>query len=128
MVETMAVEAVRAVGAPQSVAYLNGLSDVRRTADPEAVAEFQRAMGSDVADPVPFASQVAAAWREAQDVRQGRLSKIESLVASGSSEGPSMRQMMSLQYEMINLNFQQEIVSDIAKKGSDAIETLVRNG
>ena len=128
MVETMAVEAVRAVGAPQSVAYLNGLSDVRRVADPEAVAEFQRAMGPDAADSVPFASQVAEAWREAQDVRRGMLSKIESLVASGSSEGPSMRQMMRLQYEMINLNFQQEIVSDIAKKGSDAIETLVRNG
>ena len=128
MVETMAVEAVRAVGAPQSVAYLNGLSDVRRVADPEAVAEFQRAMGLDAADPVPFVSQVAEAWREAQDVRRGMLSKIESLVASGSSEGPSMRQMMSLQYEMINLNFQQEIVSDIAKKGSDAIEALVRNG
>lgn len=128
MVEAMAVEAVRAAGAPQSVAYLNGLSDVRRAADPEAVAEFQRAMGPDAANPVPFASQVAEAWHEAQDVRRGRLSKIESLVASGSSEGPSMRQMMSLQYEMINLNFQQEIVSDIAKKGSDAIETLVRNG
>ena len=128
MVETMAVEAVRAVGAPQSVAYLNGLSDVRRTADPEAVAEFQRAMGPDAADSVPFASQVAEAWREAQAVRQDRLSKIESLVASGSSEGPSMRQMMSLQYEMINLNFQQEIVSDIAKKASTAIETLIKNG
>ena len=41
---------------------------------------------------------------------------------------PSVLQMTELQYEVANLSFQQEVVTNVAKKASSAIETLVKNG
>ena len=37
-------------------------------------------------------------------------------------------ELSTLQYEVANLSFQQEIVTNIAKKASDAVSTLVKNG
>lgn len=125
--EIGAIEAVRAAQAPQSVAYLNEMA-AAKAANPEDVAAFERAMAPQAADPVPFASQLAEAWRGAQDVRQAKLHRIESLITSNAADGRSMDKMMRLQYELINFHFQQEVVSDIAKKASTAIETLVKNG
>ena len=128
MLEVASIEAVRAVQAPQSVAYLNEQMRTNRVADPEAVAAFEEAMGPQGPDPIPFAQQVSEAWRSAQDVRSRRLGRIESLINTNPDEGRSADAMLRLQYELINFNFQQEVVSDIAKKASTAIETLVKNG
>lgn len=127
MVEVASIEAVRAVQAPQSVAYLNEMA-ATKVANPEDVAAFERAMAPQGTDPVPFASQLAAVWRDAQDVRQEKLHRIESLITSNATDGRSMDKMMRLQYELVNFHFQQEVVSDIAKKASTAIETLIKNG
>ena len=42
--------------------------------------------------------------------------------------GRSATEWSKLQYEVANLSFQQEIVTNIAKKASDAVSTLVKNG
>ena len=128
MIEIGAIEAVRAVQAPQSVAYLNEQMNVNKVADPEAVAAFEEAMAPQGPDPIPFAQQVSEAWRSAQDVRSEKLKRIESLINMNPDEGRSADVMLRLQYEMINFGFQQEVVSDIAKKASTAIETLIKNG
>ena len=128
MIEVATIEAVRAVQAPQSVAYMNEQMCANRVADPEAVAAFEEAMCPQGPDPIPFAQQVSEAWRSAQDVRSERLGRIESLINTDSKAGRSADLMLRLQYELINFNFQQEVVSDIAKKASGAIETLVKNG
>ena len=128
MVELASIEAVRAVQAPQSVAYLNEQMNANRVADPEAVAAFEEAMCPQGPDPVPFAQQVSEAWRSAQDVRSEKLKRIESLISTSPAEGRSADAMLRLQYELINFGFQQEVVSDIAKKASTAIETLIKNG
>ena len=128
MIEIGAIEAVRAVQAPQSVAYLNEQMNANKVADPNAVAAFEEAMAPQGPDPIPFAQQVSEAWRSAQDVRSEKLKRIESLINMNPDEGRSADVMLRLQYEMINFGFQQEVVSDIAKKASTAIETLIKNG
>lgn len=128
MMEIASIEAVRAAQAPQSVQFLDDRLNARQVADSEAVAAFEEAMSPQATDPVPFASQVSEAWRYAQDTRQAHLRKIEAIVNENAEAGRSMRQMLLLQYEMINFGFQQEVVSDVAKKVSGAIETLVKNG
>lgn len=128
MVEVASIEAVRAVQAPQSVAYLNEQMNANKVADPEAVAAFEEAMGPQGPDPIPFAQQVSEAWRCAQDVRSDKLKRIEALINMNPDEGRSADVMLRLQYELINFGFQQEVVSDIAKKASTAIETLIKNG
>ena len=41
--------------------------------------------------------------------------------------GPSAGEMVELQYEVMNLAFQQEVVTKVADKASTAIQTLVKN-
>lgn len=127
MLEIGAIEAIRAAQAPQSVQYLNQMQ-ASQVADPEAVSAFNAAMGVDGPDPVPFAAQVSEAWRTAQDMYQVRLGNMESLVNANAVEGFSMQHFAHLQYQMVNLGFQMELVSNVAKKASSAIETLVKNG
>ena len=131
MTESMIVEAVRAAGGPQAVAAVDGqASQVEKTADPAAVARFQAAMGvQDAAevDPVPFASEVSAAWRSAQVNNQGILHRIRALSQLERMHGPASRELVELQYEVANLAFQQEVVTKVADKTSNAIQTLVKN-
>jgi len=131
MTESMIVEAVRAAGGPQAAAAADGqASQVGKTADPAAVERFQAAMGAQgVADagPVPFASEVSAAWRSAQENNQGILHRIRALVQLGAEHSPSVPEMVELQYEVANLAFQQEVVTKVADKTSNAVQTLIKN-
>jgi len=131
MTESMIVEAVRAAGGPQVVAAVDDqASQVEKTADPAAVERFQAAMGvQDAADvdPVPFASEVSAAWRSAQVNNQGILHRIRALSQLERMHGPSAGDLVELQYEVANLAFQQEVVTKVADKSSNAIQTLVKN-
>ena len=131
MTESMIVEAVRAAGGSQAAApsqYAAAAS--APTADPSAVSRFQAAMGvqeTEAADPVPFASEVSAAWRSARVNNQGILHRIRALSQLERMHGPASGELVELQYEVMNLAFQQEVVTKVADKSSNAIQTLVKN-
>ena len=128
MTEQMIVEAVRAAGgatSPLAAAdSTGGVQSAAAVADPSAVGRFQRAMA---ADPVPFASEAAAVWRSAQANNQGILHRIRALTELNDTHSPSMANLVELQYEVMNLTFQQEVVTKVADKSSNAIQTLVKN-
>jgi type III secretion system YscI/HrpB-like protein len=99
-------------------------------ADPSAVNRFEAAMGvqgTTEVDPVPFASEVSAAWRSAQVNNQGILHRIRALSQLERMHGPASGELVELQYEVMNLSFQQEVVAKVADKASNAIQTLVKN-
>jgi len=131
MTESMIVEAVRNVStatAPAQVA--GGPQGPTSAADPAAVARFQAAMGvqgTNGPDPIPFASEASAAWRSAQVNNQGILHRIRALTQLNGMHGPSAGDLVELQYEVMNLSFQQEVVTKVADKSSNAIQTLVKN-
>ena len=131
MTESMIIEAVRAASGPQLAAAAPGTETTAlHAADPAAVARFQAAMGvQDVngPDPIPFASEASAAWRSAQENNQGILHRIRALSQLGRLHGPSAENLVELQYEVMNLSFQQEVVAKVADKSSNAIQTLVKN-
>ena len=131
MTESMIIEAVRAASGPQLAAAAPATETAAlHAADPAAVARFQAAMGvQDVngPDPIPFASEASAAWRSAQVNRQGILHRIRALSQLDRLHGPSSRNLVELQYEVMNLSFQQEVVAKVADKSSNAIQTLVKN-
>ncbi len=127
MTEQMIVEAVRAAGAggPQNAIPVDSQTlKAQSVADPSAVGRFEAAMA---ADPVPFASEAAAAWRSAQANNQGILHRIRALSEMGRMHGPSAGNLVELQYEVMNLAFQQEVVTKVADKASNAIQTLIKN-
>ena len=130
MTESMIVEAVRAAGtAAQQVPAADATGAVH-AADPSSVVRFEAAMGVNgvkAADPIPFASSASAAWRSAQANNQGILHRIRALSELGRMHGPSSAALVELQYEVMNLAFQQEVVAKVADKSSNAIQTLVKN-
>ena len=135
MTESMIVEAVRAAGGAQSAAIgtVGGPQPTAAVADPAAVERFQAAMGVEglqfptAADPIPFASEASAAWQSARVNNQGILHRIRALSQLEHMHGPSSGELVELQYEVMNLSFQQEVVAKVADKTSNAIQTLVKN-
>ena len=83
--------------------------------------------GPQRADPIPFASEASAAWRSAHANNQGILHRIRALSELGRLHGPSAGELVELQYEVMNLAFQQEVVAKVADKSSNAVQTLVKN-
>ena len=114
MTESMIVEAVRAAQAsPATDPAAVGAVNAATAADPAAVARFQAAMGvgpADAVDPIPFASEATAAWRSAQANNQGILHRIRALSQLERMHGPAAGELVELQYEVMNLAFQQEVV------------------
>ena len=131
MTESMIVEAVRAAGGPSALDQQGvGVGSAQPVADPSAVSRFQAAMGAQGpqgVDPVPFASEVAASWRSAHVNNQGILHRIRALSQLERMHGPSSAELVELQYEVMNLSFQQEVVAKVADKTSSAVQTLVKN-
>ena len=135
MTESMIVEAVRAAqsAAATDPAMVGTVGAPTAVADPAAVERFQAAMGVggpagvQAADPIPFASEASAAWRSAQVNNQGILHRIRALSQLEKLHGPAVGDMVELQYEVINLAFQQEVVAKVADKSSNAIQTLIKN-
>ena len=133
MTEQMIIEAVKAAGT-NATQTAQTATAVQATADPAAVARFQAAMApQQVSAPeavtdIPFASQVSKTWQVAQTNYQGIVHRIKALTELREMHGPSSADLSALQYEVQNLSFQQEVVTSIAKKASDAISTLIKNG
>ncbi len=136
MTESMIVEAVRAAGGSSCASAGTdpaALGAADPVADPAAVTRFQTAMGASGPtattdpDPIPLADEASAAWRMAQENRQGILHRIRALSQLERTGGTSIGHLMELQYEVMNLAFQQEIVTKVADKSSTAIQTLVKN-
>ena len=110
MTESVIVEAIRSVATTHSPSQLGAVSATggpqasAAVADPDAVARFQAAMGVG-----------------------GILHRIRALSQLERMHGPSARDLVELQYEVANLAFQQEVVTKVADKSSNAIQTLVKN-
>ena len=124
MTEAMVVEAVRAATANSQVAG----TAVPAAPDPAAVERFMSAMSPEKVDEIPFAAQIAATWKNAEGNYQGILHRVKALAEIRERHYPSAAELSELQYEIANLTFQQEVATNIAKKSSDAVSTLIKNG
>lgn len=124
MTENAIIEAVRAVSAQSQMQQIDTTQPSAAVADPSAVQRFQAAMA---VDQVPFASEVSSVWRSAQENHQGMLHRIKALSELSAQHALSSIELVELQYEVANLSFQQEVVSKVADKSSNAIQTLIKN-
>ena len=130
--ETLAIEAVRASQSATSAQADMVATAAGPSAAPSAsaVSRFEAVMAADAPQgisEVPFASQISAAWRSAQANNQGMLHRIRALSELRATHSPSAAEMVELQYEVMNLSFQQEVITKIADKSSNALQTLIKN-
>ncbi len=125
MTEPMIVEPIRAAATQGALSAAELRTDSAvAVADPGAVARFDAAMA---ADPVPFASEVSNSFLTAQADNQAILHRIKALSELNAQGGVSAPELLELQYEVMNLSFQQQVVTQVADKASTAIQTLVKN-
>ena len=129
--ETLAVEAIRA-SQSATASQTGGAAAAGPSALPSAsaVSKFQAAMAADApqgVSEIPFASQISAVWRSAQANNQGMVHRIRALSELQGRHSLSAPEMVELQYEVMNLSFQQEVVTKIADKSSNAVQTLIKN-
>lgn len=131
MSDEMIVEAIRSVRMSQAD-QAQALGNVQPAVNPEAVERFQAAMAADgvVASArvgaVPFADELSAVWRNAQVDHQEMLHRVKALSEMGQ-HGTNAMALLELQYEVANLTFQQEVVSKVADKSSNAVQSLIKN-
>lgn len=125
MTEAAIIEAIRAVGTAMPISSSPAVSAAM---DPAAVQAFQQAIAPDGPSPVPFAQQVAETWNSVQGSYQSHLHRMSALSELSRLGGVSAAHLTELQYEVMELSFQQDIVTTVAKKASDAVSTLVKNG
>ena len=134
MTDSMIVEAIRSVKLNQTdnVAVPQGAVDPAAVANPGSVARFQAAMGveettgTQAVGGVPFAGQVSELWRATHDRNQEYLHRIKAL-SELCGRDSSAADLLELQYEVASLSFQQEVVSKVADKSSNAVQTLIKN-
>ena len=125
MTEAIAVEAVRAAGGAN---WMQQPAAVPQTPDPNAVAEFTEAMAAPASDAIPFVQQIAETWRGAEIKNQQCLHDSVDLLGDGEHRMLSLGEFSRLQYELTEAGFQIEMTTLVAKKVSDAVSTLVKNG
>ena len=130
--EALAVEAIRASQSATAAQTGAAAAAAGPSAAPSAssVSRFEAAMAASAppgVSEIPFASQVSAAWRSAQANNQGMLHRIRALTDLRGRHAVSAPEMLELQYEVMNLSFQQDVVTKIADKASNAVQTLIKN-
>ena len=130
MNEAMAIEAVRASGGLQSQQLMTQMAPP--TVDPAAASAFADAMGAPQAVsaplPVPFADGLQRAWHASQVEQQVHKHRVSALLEMGAARGLSAAELSAMQYEFSTMGFELEVTTIIAKKASDAVSTLVKNG
>lgn len=125
MTELAIVEAVRAAGGAGAA---QAAQSVQQAVDPQAVQAFQNALAPEPVAEIPLAAQIAETWGASQSAYQQHLHRVTALTDMTKMGRVSMAQLSQLQYEVASLTFQQDVVTNIAKKASDAVSTLVKNG
>ena len=125
MTEAAAIEAVRAAGGAN---WMQQAAAVPQTPDPNAVAAFADAMAAPAPDAIPFVQQIAETWRGAEIGNQRNLQTAVKTLGIGEHRVLSLGEFSRLQYELNEASFQMEITALVAKKVSDAVSTLVKNG
>ena len=132
MTEAAMIEAVRAVGGVNGIEA--GTVQQVQAMDPAAVDAFKVAMGEDggavrSTGGVPFADQVIGAWRQAERAEQVHLRRVTELATpTPAGRVGSAQDLLAMQYELATMGFNMEVTMSIAKKTSDAVTTMVKNG
>ena len=125
MTEAAAIEAVRAAGGAN---WMQQAAAVPQTPDPNAVAAFADAMAAPAPDAIPFVQQIAETWRGSEIGNQRNLQAAVKMLGIGEHRVLSLGEFSRLQYELNEASFQMEITALVAKKVSDTVSTLVKNG
>ncbi|MCX5772424.1 MAG: type III secretion system inner rod subunit SctI [Candidatus Hydrogenedentes bacterium] len=114
----------------------------RRVVSEDDVARFETAMTNPVghSQPIEIRSPEAVAPQQSigkvllnmvQEVREsqaGHMDRIQDVTAApGESQAMEMRDLFSLQFELMQLTLQQDLTAKVADRLSQGVQTLFRN-
>ena len=132
------VEAIHAAMSSQAAQAVNAVQ-IAQPPDVAAVEKFNQIMATAEIRPenqivtppeptrVPFADRIGEAFRAAETRQFETYEKLNTLVERGKTTTLSVAELMEIQYQTVNLSIQQELVTKVIDRGSQAIQTLFKN-
>ena len=121
--ETKAAEAVQ-VAKPPDAATVEKFNEIMATAD---IRPENQIVQPPTPTPIPCADRVGQAFRAAEARQFETYGKLHDMVETSKSKTLSLTELMELQYQVANLSIQQELVTKVIDRGSQAIQTLFKN-
>ncbi len=118
-----ATEAATAAKGPDA-ALVEKFNQVMATAD---IRPENQIVQPPTPTPIPFADRVGQAFRAAEARQFETYGKLHDMVETSKSKTLSLTELMELQYQVANLSIQQELVTKVIDRGSQAIQTLFKN-
>lgn len=103
---------------------------IRNTRVPtsESVEHFDAVMAEMKMSSMPTVSMLSEVWRQTADTHLALRERLIARIGYGSKRELSLVELSAVQYDLINLTLRQEIITQVAKKATDAVSTLVKNG
>lgn len=86
------------------------------------------ALGGLSAARTPLAAEVVEAWQQAMAAHREVRSHVVERLQRGVGRSLSAVELTALQYDVTALSLQQEVLSQVARKATDAVSTLIKNG
>jgi len=120
---TQAAETVQAAQ-PPDVKLVEKFNEIMATAD---IRPENQIVQEPAPTRVPFADRVGEAFHAAEARQFETYGKLHKLVDVSKNRTLSLTELMELQYQVANLSIQQELVTKVIDRGSQAIQTLFKN-
>lgn len=98
--------------------------DPGTTGGPETVAETKPVFKSDV--PESLGDSILQGVEKLKESHDDQVQKIKEIVDKSQNEPMSLQDAMKLQFELMQLNLQQEATAKTADKSSQGIQTLFK--
>ncbi|MBQ2335720.1 MAG: hypothetical protein II381_05385 [Victivallales bacterium] len=120
---TQAAETVEVVKPPDAAA-VEKFNEIMATAD---IRPENQIVQEPQPTRVPFADRIGEAFHAAEARQFETYGKLHELIDVSKTRTLSVTDLMELQYQVANLSIQQELVAKVIDRGSQAIQTLIKN-
>lgn len=91
----------------------------------EAVPEVKQAPDAD--EPKGLGDAILEGMEKVKETRDGQIEKIEKIIDKEDGEPMTMQDALRLQYELMQLNLQQDVTTKAADKSTQGVQSLLKN-
>lgn len=104
---------------------MNAQPDGTAVSGQEAVTEVKQAPETD--QPKGLGDAILEGMEKVKETRDGQVEKIEKIIDKADGETMTMQDALKLQYELMQLNLQQDVTTKAADKSTQGVQSLLKN-
>jgi hypothetical protein len=104
---------------------MNAQPDGPAVSGQEAVTEVKQ--GPEVDEPKGLGDAILEGMEKVKESRDGKVENIEKIIDKQDGEPMSVQDALKLQYELMQLNLQQDMTTKAADKSTQGVQSLLKN-